>query len=138
MAGIVDNTAHRVGYHPLRQAGPEHGQDLGEVRDGVEPSGDILFLKDHQHPIMNGLHQFVGRGGDDGHGLDDPSLLPFPTVPYPGLGKDLIRRRSHEIGLFACTLAAPLKRTHLPGRYSDDGAQARGRRAWSRPPRPEH
>ena len=108
MAGTVDQATHRVGHHPLRRAGLEHRQCFFEFCRSCDPLSHILFSEDHRHPIMNRPHQFVRRGGDDGHGLDDLSLLSLPVVPDTGQGEDLSHSRPYEIGLLACPLAAPL------------------------------
>ena len=108
MASFVDNAVHRVGHHLLRRVKPKHRQGQLQFCLRREPFDQIIFFEDHRHTIMNWLHQFVGRGGNDGHGLDDLSLLSFPVVPDAGQGKDLICSRAHEIGLFARSLAAPL------------------------------
>ena len=108
MAGTVDQAAHGVGHHPRRRTGLEHGQRFLESCRGCDPRGHLLLFEDHRHPIMNGLHQSIGHGGEDGRGFQHLSLLALPVVPYPGKGKELIGRRMHEIGLLACALAAPL------------------------------
>jgi len=56
----------------------------------IQPQVIIFGLQDHRHPVMNGLHAFIGLCGDDGAGGD--------FLPY-GIGPDIVQA-SHTKGYF--------------------------------------
>jgi hypothetical protein len=53
---------------------------------GIEPSGFILTLNDHRHPIVNAAHELIGV-------IKLSSSVPsgfFAVIPKPGEAKKLV------------------------------------------------
>ena len=49
---------------------------------------------------MNGLHQFIGIGGQDGKGLERHAFFWLPALPQAGEGVWLAALEGNRIGLF--------------------------------------
>jgi hypothetical protein len=66
----------------------------------IEPSGFLLTLNDHRHPIVNAAHEFVGRTGSDRKAFEQRAVGLFAGISKSGEAKELavfVRVKIQEI-----------------------------------------
>ena len=66
----------------------ERAQGGDVARRGIEPGVLGLFGQNDRHAVVDGGHKLVGRGSDNGAGLNTLALRPTPRLPDAGEGKE--------------------------------------------------
>ena len=76
---------------------------LGDQGLGFQPLREVPGWQDHRHAIVEVRDEVVGRGRDDGAGVDRRALSLVPPLPQTGEGERSAVREMDEVGLLAIT-----------------------------------
>ena len=72
----------------------------------AEPAVEVVLVQDDRHAIVDGHHQFIGVGGDDGVALQPSTVrgvLPFVQSPAKAKGRssaiEMAKTRSNALAI---------------------------------------
>jgi hypothetical protein len=99
--GAVHHRGYRMSRHLFPRKGPNKFEQFIRRLIGRQPFWVVIRRQNHRHTIMQGLHEFVGLGRDNGTRLNHLSFLWLPVFPKPSESKRFLVLHVNEVRLLA-------------------------------------